>query len=260
MSETPLDAAHAAMAATPNDEIARLRFFERLTQSTLFLLLKSDPNGDQVVPEIFEATDGHFVLVFDNEERLTAFTKHPAPYAALSGREVATMLAGQDTGLGLNLGVAPSSFLLPAEALSWLNSVLASRPLEATAEPREVRAPAGLPEHLVQSLDARLAQAEGLADCAYLVGATYQDGRRGHLLALTDPLAGAEPTLARAIQEAVAFSGLDVGDIDVAFVAATDPVTDQLAKVGLRFDIPKPPEVVTSLITGSDPNRPPKLR
>ena len=38
--ETPLDAAHAAMEAAPEDDAARLRFYERLADSELFLLLR----------------------------------------------------------------------------------------------------------------------------------------------------------------------------------------------------------------------------
>jgi len=260
MTGTPLDVAHAVMAAALEDETTRLAFFERLIESELYILLKSDPNDDQVAPEIFETDDGLFVLVFDVEDRLTAFTETPAPYAALSGREVATLLAGQDIGLGLNLGVAPSSFLLPPDALNWLNEMLVARPQEIAATPREVWAPAGLPERLVQSLDIKLARAVGLASAAYLVGASYDDGRRGHLLALVGALPGTEPTFARAIQEALTFSGLAAGEIDVTFVAATDAVTAKFAKVGLRFDLPKPPAVAAPTPPGSDPERPPKLR
>ncbi len=260
MTDTPIDTAHAAMDAAPDDGGARLHFFERIAESELFLLLKSDPIGDQIEPEIFDTDDGRFALVFDREERLTDFTGTAAPYAALSGRAIATMLAGQSIGLGLNLGVAPSSYLLQAEALNWLNATLATRPTEVAATPREVTAPAGLPQQLVKSLDAKLAQAGGLASVAYLVGATYQDGRRGNMLALIDTLPGAEPTLARAIQEALIFSGLDAGEIDVAFLRATDPVAAKLAKVGLRFDLPEPIAIEAPAPPGSDPARPPRLR
>ena len=131
------------MNAAPDNNAARLQFYERLVDSEMFLLLQSEPSGDQVKPEIFDTDDGRFTLVFDREDRLTSFTGAAAPYAALSGRDIVTMLAGQDVGIGLNLGVAPSSFLLPADALSWLNDTLAARPSEIAAMPREVRAPTG---------------------------------------------------------------------------------------------------------------------
>ena len=260
MTETPLDAAHAALDAALDNDNARLRFFERLADSELFLLLKAEPIGDQIEPEILDTNDGRFVLVFDREDRLTEFTGAAAPYAALSGRVIAAMLAGQNIGFGLNLGVAQSSVLLPSDALNWLNGALAARPQEVAGTPNEVSKPIGLPEHLVQSLDAKLAEAAGLASVAYLARATYQDGRCGHMLALIDALPGAEPTLARAIQETLTFSGLDAREIDVAFLRATDPVAAKLASVGLRFDLPEPPSAEVLEAPGSNPGKPPKLR
>ncbi|MEK6215687.1 MAG: SseB family protein [Boseongicola sp.] len=260
MTETPLDQAHAAMDSAPDDDKKRLRFFERFADSELFLLLKEEPTGDQVAPEIFDTDDGHFALIFDREERLTAFTEKPAPYAALSGRAIVTMSAGQKIGIGLNLGVAPSSFLLKSDAVDWLKETLAENPDEVVARLHELHPPGNLPERLLESLDAKLAQAAGLASTAYLARATYQGGRHGHMLALVDPLPGAEPALARAIQEALTFSGLDAGEIDVAFIRATDPVAAKLAKVGLRFDLPEPLAAETPAPPGSNPDRPPRLR
>ncbi len=116
--ETPLDMSHAAMEAAPNDDAARLRFYERLADSEMFLLLTKETEGDQISPEIFDLGDASFVLVFDRIERLAQFVGKPAPYAALSGRVIAQMLAGQGIGLGVNLEVAPSQMLIPPEAVA----------------------------------------------------------------------------------------------------------------------------------------------
>ena len=48
--QTPLDTAHTAMDATPDDDAARLRFFERLADSELFLLLQGEATGDSLSP------------------------------------------------------------------------------------------------------------------------------------------------------------------------------------------------------------------
>ena len=119
-AETPLDHAHAAMQADLGDDAARLRFYERLADGELFLLLKEEAVGESLNLELFELDKDAFVLVFDREDRLAAFAEGPAPYGALPGRVIAEMLAGQNIGLGVNLGVAPSSILIPAEAMSWL--------------------------------------------------------------------------------------------------------------------------------------------
>ncbi len=254
---TPLDAAHAAMEAMPEDDATRLRFYERLAEAELFLLLDGEPEGTRVSPSIFDTSDGRFAVAFDREDRLAAFAEGPAPYAALSGRRIASMLAAQEIGLGLNLGVAPSSFLVPTGALAWLTDTLGDGPETLTEKPEEIAPPTGLPEHLVSGVDAKLATARGLARMAYLVAVRYAGNRPGHMLAFIDVTPGAEAALARAISEALVFSGIEAGTLDVAFFTATDPIAAKLARHGLRFDLP---QIETAKPPGSDPSKPPKLR
>lgn len=108
--KTLIDLAHAAMECALEDATLRLQFYEKLAASELFLLVTEEVTGDSVSPEVFDLSDSRFVLVFDREERLVQFTGRVAPYASLSGRTIATMLAGQGIGLGVNLDVAPRLF------------------------------------------------------------------------------------------------------------------------------------------------------
>jgi hypothetical protein len=259
---TPIDAAHAAMEAAPEDEGARLRFYERLAESELFLLLEDPPTGDALTPRVLDPSTGSLVVAFDTEDRLAAFAGPGADYAAFPGRRLAQMLAGQGVGLGLNLGVAPSAILLPPEAMDWLAGTLGQGPAEVDARIETLTAPAGVPEALLAALDRKLARAAGLAASAWLSGVTYADGRRGHLLAVIGAADGAEAALAAEIAEALTFAGLEAGELDVVFLAADDPVTDRLARVALRFDLPEPPATVAvpPAAPGMDPDRPPKLR
>ncbi|MEL6683214.1 MAG: SseB family protein, partial [Pseudomonadota bacterium] len=195
---TDLDVAHAAMMAAPEDDAKRLQFYERLADTEVFLLLAGEPDGDQVSPEIFDIADGRFALVFDREERLAEFVGRAAPYAGLSGRNLVQMLTRQSVGLGLNLQVAPSEMLIPAEAIDWLSQTLQNAPQETEARIESVDAPRGLPEDVVTGLDRKLALAAGLAKCAYLAAASYDDGARGHVLAFVDATPGAEDALAAA--------------------------------------------------------------
>ena len=119
---TPLDTAHAAMEAAPDEDAARLRFYERLADCELFVLLTQEAEGDNISPEVFDLADESFVLVFDREDRLAQFVGKPAPYAALSGRVIAGLLAEQGIGMGVNLDVAPSSILIPPQAVVWTAS------------------------------------------------------------------------------------------------------------------------------------------
>ncbi|CAN1535277.1 SseB protein N-terminal domain containing protein [Paracoccaceae bacterium] len=256
---TLLDAAHAAVSADPDNEALRLRFFERLADGEMVILLEREAVGETLEPRVFDLEDGPFVLVFDREERLAAFTGGIAPYAALPGRVIAGMLKGQGIGLGVNLGVAPSSMLLPAQAMDWLAETLEEGPEEVEAQPEEFVAPR-VPEVLISALDAKLARAGGLAVAALLAGVIYRGGRRGHMLAFVDVAEGAEAALARAMGEALVFSGIEAGELDVAFLARDDAAAVAMARVGLRFDLPVPEAPVAPSAPGMDPSRPPKLR
>ena len=254
---TPLDDAHAAMVAAPEDDAARLAFYGRLADTELFLMLEREAQGEDIAPRLFPLEDGPYVLVYDREDRLARFAGGPTPYAALPGRRVVAHLAGRGIGLALNLGEAPSEMLLPEDAVGWLAETLAARPEAATALPREVRPPHQLPQALLTALDARLARAQGLAACALLAEVAYADGARGHLLAFVDAAPGAEGTLARAANEALAFSGLEAGTLDVTCLPEAHVLTARLARVALRFDLPQA-EAPTP--PGREPDRPPKLR
>lgn len=257
MSRTLLDQAHAAMVARPDDDKERLGFFERLADCEIFLML----DGQTETPMTFETSEGTFVLAFDTEDRLTQFAQAPAPYAALSGRAVATMLAGQGVGIALNPEVAPSSMLIPADAMDWLQSLLSEAPQTQNRLPVEVRAPSA-PPRLIQGLDSKLASAAGLASHAVLADVSYDDGETSLLLALFDTAPNADTALAKAVSEALIFSGQDDSVLDVAFFRSGDPIAAKLSNVGLRIDLPKPetPKPSQPKIPGSNPENPPNLR
>lgn len=260
--DTALDRAHRVMEAAPEDVSARLKYFERLADSELFLLLTEEAKGESLSPELFDLGDEKFVLVFDREDRLAAFVGKPAPYAALSGRVIASMLAAQGIGMALNPDVAPSSNIIDGTSVAWLAETVAVAPDMVEARVKEISPPTGLPESLLSALDEKLATAAGLAHTAYLVGVTYDNDSKGHMLGLIDAVEGAQEALAKAVNEALTFSGIEAGALDIGFFAASDPTAALMAKVGLRFDLPEPekPEAYTPKAPGMDPEDPPKLR
>ena len=259
VSETPLDRAHAAMQAAPEDDDGQRGYYAALAASELFVLLTEEAQDDLLSPDVFDLGDARFVLAFDTEARLSQFAGRIVPYAGVSGRTLAQMLAGQGVGLAVNLDVASSAMLLPPEAMTWLVDMLGDGPDVAEAQIEEILPPLDLPEVLLPALDARLAAAAGLARAAYLVGVRYGDGTRSHLLGVLDAVAGAEQTLAGNVQEALRFSGLEAGALDVAFFASSDPMAAALARHGLRFDLPEPEAPMAPQPPGMDPDRPPKL-
>ncbi len=257
--QTPLDQAHELMEA---DEAQSLRFHERLADAELFLMLEEEASDDRARPLIFQTSDGAFALVFDREDRLANFVDTPTPFVAMSGRRIAKMLAGEGIGLGLNLGVAPSSMLMPPATVDWLNEVLGAKSIVTEAVPEQLHPPKGLPETLITALDTKLANMSGVVSAAYLVGVTYQGAQNGHMLAMIDVPPAAQEGVAEAISEALAFSGIEAGQLDVTFLEASAPHIEEFGKVGLKFDIPDLvlPATLKPLAPGMDHEKPPKLR
>ncbi len=260
--QTPLDAAHAAMLT--GEEAAALAFYRLLADATLFLLLEREAEGERIHPRVFDLADGPVVLVFDAEERLSSLGDAPLPYAALPGRIIAQHLGGQGVSLGLNLGTgAASEVMLPPEALSFLTERLGTAPQEVEAQIEAFLPPQGLPPALDDALRFTLSGAAGLARAAVLAGVRYQGGRRGHVLAILDAIPEAEEPLARAMAEALSFSGVDAAELDVTFLASDAPAVAALLRAGLVFEVPvpeAPPEPMAPPPPGSDPSRPPRLR
>lgn len=262
MEVTPIDAAFAEQEAAPEAEGPRLRFHERVLDSELFLLLDAEPEGTRLRPRIFDLEEGRFVLAFDRDDRLAAFLDGPAPYAALAGRRLVEMLAGQGIGIGLNLGETPSATLMTAEAVLWMNGLVASAPVEASGAARRIAAPREAPPELIAALDPKLATMAEVIGAAYLVTAEYAGGRGGLLLALVDVPEAAQAAVARAIAEAVRFCGLDEARLDVTFLGAESGSLAAFRREGLAFELPRiaVPEPKAPVAPGMDPARPPILR
>ncbi len=297
--DTPLDAAFAAMAAAPEDVAARLRFHERLLDAELFVPLEADAQPDRLDPQIIDVEDGRFVLAFDRDARLAAVLDAPAPYAALSGRSLAALLAGRGVGIALNPGVAPSETALDPETVDWLAG-MAARGEVATLRLRAIGAPRGADRALIAALDAKLATMVDRIDGAWLARIGFEDGSDRMGLGLAGVPEAAQPAIAAAIAEAVRFCGLAerrladglpdgrlpdgprvgglargltkgdlqegrlaVGGLDVTFLDHESPALAAFERVGLRLELPpRPPSERPAQrpAPGADPDRPPILR
>jgi hypothetical protein len=259
--KTEIDAAHAAMLADEADDALRLAFFGIFADAPLVILLEDEAGEDAVTPQLFEAGGVPYVLAFDSDERLAEYAGEIVPYAGLSGRGLAELLDGQGVGIALNLRVASSEYLIPPDAVSWLTQTLAHAPDLAEARPVAVRAPGDMPAPLAGSLTRKLQGTGDLADAAWLVVAEYSDGRHGSLLVFVGAEERAQPALVVAVSEALAFSGLEAGALDVTFAEVGSAIAERVARVGRAVDLPRRPLPDTGLSSpGMDPDRPPKLR
>ena len=259
---TPLDIAYVDMDAARENDALRLGFYGRLVDCELFLLLEEEPVNDVAKPMIFPVEDQKYALVFDSEERLAEFAQKPSPYIALSGRVIISMLQGQGVGMGVNLSVAPSSTLLPLDVLVWLADTLHTEAEQTHEMPVAVYAPTSIPKALITSLDAKLALMPGIVKTVYLAEVTYNNGIREHVIAFIDAVEQAQIAITSAVSEALVFSGVEAGTLDVLYLKSSDPICIHFAKVALRFDLPDPvkPKFRTLEAPGSNPAKPPKLR
>jgi hypothetical protein len=251
---TDLDTTHAAMTADTDNDTLRLQYFAQVADTELIVLLERDVVGTDIAPRVFDLADGPVVLAFDAEEKLAEFVGRTAPYVALPGRVVVQTLAGQGIGLAINLDTA-SQMLLDAGALEWFSRTLQAAPDQTVATAVSFHPPQ-VPDVLVAALQDKL---RGTVATGLLCGVTYSDGRRGHVLALLDAK-DAEP-LAQGASEALIFSGIDAGALDVVFLQSTDKAVTAMAKVARRLDLSVPtPVAVARVAPGMDPEKPPRLR
>tara|TARA_B110001450_G_scaffold238613_1_gene245748 strand:+ start:575 stop:1351 length:777 start_codon:yes stop_codon:yes gene_type:complete len=256
---TPIDIAHADMKADESNDTARLRFYERLIDCELFMLLEAESDGINIKPDLFEVEEQQVALVFDKEDRLADFANKIVPFAALSGRSIVSMITEKNISLGLNLAVAPSSIILPPNVISWMAETISNGPTVSKAKIKEVFSPRTLPEVVISALDSKLATMIGYADIAYLAEVKYDNDMQSSVIIFINAKAEAEEAIANAISETLIFSGIEAGILDVIFLDAKNPVCAKLAKHGLRFDLPKPEEKNHLTAPGLNPNKPPIL-
>jgi len=138
--ETALDLAFERARSDSDDSGA---FYDALFATTVFMPIRNayDENGDEneseaqaVEPLIWEVEGGETLLLFDTEERLARWATEPMNYIGLPGSTFFKMFQGE-LQVAVNLTVAPSSVMIPAEVVSWLHDRA-----EAIVETEEVSA------------------------------------------------------------------------------------------------------------------------
>lgn len=250
------------MENDPENASLRLRYYEQFARREIYLLLKSEPEGDRIDPQIVTMDDQNFILAFDTEARLASFHETPSPYAALNGRDIAAMLKGQGVGIGVNLGVAQSAFLIAADGVDWLNGVLDNQAQGLERKVETLLTPETIPENLREALARCLLGFAGFAQSACLVDVQYQDGTRAHLLAVIGADEPMKEAIGRGVAETLSFLEQPFS-LDVSFFEANDSTVQRMNALGLSFAIPKPAEpqpMRAPKAPGMDPDKPPKLR
>lgn len=256
MTDTPLDRARRAITANPEDETARLAWYHAFASTEVCVLLEEEPQGDDLSPRLFSLEEGLFLLAFDSEERLAAFTESVLPYAALPGRVIAGLLAGQGVGIAVNPGEEESAFLMSPQSVDWLARLLAEAPQASAVLPTGWSPPAT--PGLAATLAERLWGFGARAERAWLARGTFADGQDNLLLVIEDAAPEARAALAKAAGEALAFAGV-AGDVLFLTASEARNLVGCADPVALSRPAPPPPPSAPAA-PGSDPARPPRLR
>ncbi len=247
MTQTPLDIAFARFEADPENETLRRAYFAAIMRSELQLLLNAEP--DQTLDPVLIEDNGHtYALGFDTADRLASFTETTAPSAILAGRDALDILSPARLGLGLNLGVAASAYMLPKEALDWLVTV---------GKEAKIATPIGdtfaLPhaeQEFLEALDMFLAGLAGQATTAHFA----QLPPSTPVLMFSGHPEIAKSALTKATAEFFAILG--AAPVAVMFEEDLDD-PDALRGAGLTFTLPKLAETKPP---GADKSKPPRLR
>ena len=257
--QTRIDLAFEAMSADGDSQTHRMAFFEAVADAELIILLKEQALEMVLNLENLESAGKTFAVVFDTDGRLAEYASATAHYAALPGRKLVKMLAGQGVGIALNPGVAPSSYLIAPQAVEWLASVVREEPEGVEQRIISVGPPASSTSALVTALDRKFSSFEGMAKQAVLASVVYLNGEHGNIVAFVDPIRDAETALAQAVYDVLKFNSAS-GNWSVGHFASSSSISTMLTKKGLVFDLPKAREPKSRSAPGSDPDNPPRLR
>lgn len=215
---TPLDQL-CQTAFHDADDATRARILQKLADTELFVALEAEPTGDQAQMRQFQLPAGPVVLACDLDEGLSGFLDGPSPYAAMPGRVLAAILAGQGVGVLVNPDRA-SQILLTPDMLHWLVEGLSSALPDRAASPAPARLSPPLPlmiATLAEPLAERLASLQGHVMSMALVAADWPDGRSGHLLSLSGVAPDDRPAVAKSLAEMLAFLPPLAGGLDIGF-------------------------------------------
>jgi len=249
--ETPLD---LAFERARNDPEETAGFYDALFAATVFLPIdrafddegnESEAAASAIEPIFYEVEDAATVLIFDTEERLATWTDEPIDYVGLTGRQLFEMFDGEQQ-VALNIGVAPSSVVIPVEMVKWLHERAAeggqSDEVQAGAA-LEVTAPPELDTEIIARIAARIAGLRREIDEAVFfslgIDAGQADAERRVVLGVATSQEGLRD--AEAVAEALAETARGAFDgtrpVEVALLSANSPLMEKARKVGLNLPV-----------------------
>ncbi len=249
--ETALD---LAFERARSDEDESGIFYDALFAATVFMPIRnaynengeeSDTDAQAIEPLVWEVEGNETLLLFDTEERLARWANEPMNYIGLPGSTFFKMFQGE-LQVAVNLAVAPSSVMIPAEVVAWLHDRA-----DAIVETEEVPAGSGLdvtapPELSPEAIGRLTAKLAGLRReiheaivFSLAIDAEEEDAIRRVVLGVALTVGGIEDAdaIATSLAETamVAFDGKRA--FEVALLDPESPLMTAARNVGIRLPI-----------------------
>lgn len=249
--ETALDLAFERARV---DEVGAGIFYDALFAATVFMPIRNayDENGEEnesearsIEPLVYEVEGNETLLLFDTEERLARWASEPMNYVGIPGSTFFKMFQGE-LQVAVNLAVAPSSVMIPADVVSWLHERA-----EAAVESEEVPAGTGMdvtapPELSPESIGRITARLAGLRREVHeaiifslAIDAAEEESIRRVVLGISLTVGGIEDADAIATSLAETATAAFNGEraFEVALLDPESPLMTAARKVGVKLPI-----------------------
>ena len=255
--QTRMDRAYQHMQSLPDNDTAGLRFYETFSDANLSVLINAD-----LSMQVFETSQGKIVLAFDTDDRMAEFVSEPTEFMKIPGRELVMRLLGTDTGVGLNLNVAPTSQILTPEILVWLSDLLSVDSTLLQDQAVGFTANCQSSSDDIAAISSRLENFAGRVSAAYMCGISYSDGVTADALIVVDCDPSVEADLFTAVIETQKFAENNATDLAIKFITSSNPTLSEIRRIGQEIHIPKtiPSHPAQPKPPGMDPDKPPILR
>jgi len=123
---TPLD---EALAKFLQDESCQDAYYEQILNTDFYIPLSTETDEaslkdpESVTPLVVEADGKAYLMLFDTEERLSAWAQQPTDFVVLAGFKLAE-LSTPELHWAVNLGGGYAKQFVPDE-ISWLKTAIA---------------------------------------------------------------------------------------------------------------------------------------
>jgi len=214
------------------------QFYETLAEARVYVLLDQAVDEGKYEPKVFSLKEASYLLAFDVPEQADELTGSNASTSPTLGMDLFKLLRGRKIGLGINMGGTTSATLISGETIDMICAYYdgtAGEPLVADADTSQFRAllaPQNFPDSLQNALTDNLAPLQGTYNKVVLLKAEYEEGKTGYIVAVSGAADAGRGAIAAAADAALATSRRGDIQLDVAFLALDDPMTNRIERVG----------------------------